>query len=508
MRKTFKYLMSAAVLVAGFAGCSREVITDVNIPGGNVKEGVPTYATFNFVVSGSNTKAAKMSNDKAEKDSITDIRLIIFKTGASIVCEVNKVYNESDLSAPNAWDKNKSKTVQLTSGKKRIFVITNAEKRTNIKDLLVKIQEGTTTLSQFYDIVYQLGSFNQTGLADINGMKELIHATDGYIMSNPAGSNSSFDLEGGVSLEDSRNNKKNSFEISIQRTIGKVAVYYDGADVLKTLDKVGTVIKPEYTIRNVNSAAYLFQKFASDAVDPTQNTNIPRSPFYSLAAGAPYDSIYYNDFDFIPMTSDKGAEKIYVTENTSENPRNATTTYAAVRAGFIPYKNMIIESYVYNELTNAFSQITNPSSELASPQTLYRLVDIGTSTGIASNIYFTDKEKAYKAAYLIKNKSANGFDINKTAELDWDGTKGYIVEYPSGISYYRLNLGEDVSGSFLLGIRRNYAYLAKITSFAGAGMPKLEDLDKDPEKPIGQKTHVTATIKITPWTDVSSDYQL
>jgi hypothetical protein len=504
--------MCAAVLMAGVAGCSREVVIDGDRPGTSVKEGLPTYATFNFVVSGgSNTKAqTDMSDDQNENNTVMDIRLIIFKTGASSVCEVNDVYDNTSKTGQNAWDDHKSKTVQLTSGQKRIFVITNTEKKAEIKKLLTDVQVGSTTLSQFYDIIYQLGKYNLNGLSDIDGLKGLINGTDGYVMSNSMGSNATFNLQGGIGLDESRNGdaQKNNFTIEIQRAIGKVSVYYDNADVLKTLDKVGVLTNPQYAIRNVNSAVYLFQKFASDAVDASVKSNIPRSPFYSLLAGSPYDSIYYKDFNFRKVGTDNKTPKVYVTENTSENPRNATVTYAAIKAEFLPFKNTIIDDYKYNELTNAFHSVKTLSTDLTKATTLYRLVNIGTSTGLTSNVYFIDKEKAYIAAYLIENKSDKGFDKNNVSDLNWDGTKGYIIEYVNGLSYYRLDIGQDSNGTILSGIRRNYAYAARITSFAGIGMPKLEDLDKDPEKPIGQKTHVTATIKITDWTDVSTDHHL
>jgi hypothetical protein len=414
------------------------------------------------------------------------------------------------VTGPNTWKEHTSKTVQLTSGKKRIFVISNAEKRDSIRKKLESIKEGITTLDQFYEIVYPLGKINAQGLENIDRLKELINSTDGYVMSNSLSNTSLFDLQGGIGFDESRTGgaDKNNFRIDVQRAVAKVSVLLKDEDVLKTLDKVGVLKNPKYTIRNVNSSVYLFQKFASDNVDPGVITNIPRSPFYSLPEKSHYDSIYYKGFNFVDMGTATNAPKVYVTENTSENPRNATVTYAAVQAAFLPRKEMIVESFSYNELTHAFSAVKSPAAELTNATTLYRLVRIGNSTGLAANVYFTNKDKAYEAAYYIKYNKKEGFDSSKYDELNWDGTNGYIVEYNGGLSYYRLDIGANINDAMTVGIRRNHAYAASITSFSGIGEPKLEDLDRDPDKPIGQKTHVTATIHITNWTDVSTDHKL
>jgi hypothetical protein len=506
MQKTFKYLVCAIALAVGFTNCTKETMDLGNKGNGNVdKEGTSTYATFNFVINGASTKASDMINDSKETDKINDIRLIIFKSGATTTCEVNEAY-DTNSAAPNPWDTSKSKTVQLTSGKKRIFVIANAENQQGVKAALDAIVVGTTTINQFYDMVYDLGK-------TLGKMGELVSETSGFIMSNSISSKSSFELKGGIGLDESRtgNEQQNNFKIEIQRAVAKAAVWYENASVLETTDKVGKLTDLKYAIRNVNRAVYLFQKFVSDMVDPANS--VPNSPYYSLPTGtavAVYDTIYYKDYKFIPVASASPTQKVYATENTSEVQRNATTTYASIEGVFLPKKGMIVQSCKYNELTNSFNTVVTNATDATAGTTLYRLVNVGTSTGITANIFFTDKQLAYKVAYCIDKKTETGFDINNISNLVWDETtgKGHIVEYENGKCYYRLNLGEGNGNNFNPGLKRNYGYNAKITSFAGLGMPKLEDLDKDPDKPIGQKTHVTATISVAPWVNVNTDHQL
>jgi hypothetical protein len=499
--------MCGAVLAVALTGCTREIIDDggEGSKGGNKSEGVSTYATFNFRMSGVDTRAADMIDDSGEIDDVKDIRLIIFKTGASTSCEVNEVYTSSDTD----WVNNKSKTVQLTSGSKRIFVITNAEKQSALSKFLdgTSIVVGSTTLSQFYNMVYDLGA---PKLANIDKLKELVDKSNGYVMSNTMSAKSAFVLVGGIGLDESRKGgaTENNFTIEIQRTVAKTFVYYENASVLETKDKTGAVSDLKYMLQNVNRSLYMFQKFATDMVDPS--VSIPRSPYYLLPTGTPvatYDTTYYRDYKFIPVGTSKTGKYVYATENTSETPRNATTTYAAIQSVFLPKKGMIVEQVKYNPLINAFHSITTNTADAKSAATLYRLVNIGSSTGITANVFFTDKTLAYKTAYCIKNNSETGFDVNKTDELKWDGAKGtgYITEYTGGMSYHRLNLGEGSGTSFDPGLRRNNLYNARITSFSGIGAPNLDDLNNDPDKPIGQKTHVTATITIAPWTVVASD---
>jgi hypothetical protein len=449
-----------------------------------------------------------MISDAKEVGDIKDVRIIIFKTGSTTTCEVNEVYDTSS-GTPNSWDKEKSKTVQLTSGKKRIFVIANAETKSNIKGKLDQIIVGKSTFNEFYVQMYDLGK-------TLVKMNDLVDADGFVVMSNTASSLSSFELKGGIGLEESRNGteNQNNFPITIQRVIAKAAVWYKDPSVLDTRDNVAKLTDVKYTIRNVNRALYLFQKFSSDMANPANS--VPNSPYYSLPIGTPeaaYDTIYIKDYNMMPVLKEAPTslgKKAYITENTSEVQRNATTTYAAIEAVFLPKKGMIVESCNYNPLTNSFNTVVTNTQDATQGTTLYRLINVGTSTGITANIFFANKELAYKVAYCVANKKEVGFDPNNIKDLAWDETtgKGHIVEYDGGKCYYRLNLGEGSGTDFNPGVKRNYGYSAEITSFAGPGLPNINDLDKDPDKPIGQKTHVTAKITVAQWTNVNTQHPL
>jgi hypothetical protein len=504
----------AAALAAGLTGCTKEIIDGGATAEGKDKEGTPTYATFSFVIEGSaGTKALDMINDASEKDEIKDIRLIVFKAEGTTACEVNEAYDSSSKD----WDKTKSKTMPLTSGKKRIFVIANAESQPEIKKLLEAVTVGTTTLANFAGLKHDLAGGGL--LPEIKNLATLVDDKKGYVMSNDMGIGASYTLHGGIGMDESRTGQadKNNIKVTIQRAVAKTAVYYDNDAVLATTDNTGNLKEVRYMVRNVNRALYLFQKFASETVVPAQAI-LPHSPFYSQAVGSgktTYDSIYFKDHEFItvekliaPKTIP--SPRVYITENTSELPRNATTTYAAIEAIFLPKSGMIVQDFVYNNTLKTFTSATYNAGNSSSASDLYRLVNVGNTTGIPVNIFFTDKNKAYKAAYCIHKGTDIGFDPTKTTDLDWDGIKGtgYIVKYPGGKSYYRLNLGDGNGANFIPGVKRNYFYNARITSFAGIGAPSLSDLDNEPDKPIGQRTHVTATISVANWMDIPTDHQL
>ncbi|MDR1344472.1 MAG: Mfa1 family fimbria major subunit [Tannerellaceae bacterium] len=507
MKKKFKcFFACTAILAVGLTGCTKEDIIKIDDgKGSDVVEGVSTYATFNFVIDRAGTRATDMINDKDENAEVKDIRLIIFKTGAVTTCEVNDVYKVGETD----WESNKSKTVQLTSGTKRIFVITNAESQKNLVKFIdtTSVVVGKTSLGEFYNMAYDLGAAK---LANIDKLKELVDPVNRFVLSNTISSKSSFTLRGGVGMDESRKGsvQENNFNIEIQRTVAKAAVYYKST-ALETTDKAGKLSDLKYTMQNVNRSLYLFQKFASDMVDPAAST--PRSPYYSLALGTPaatYDTTYYSDYKFVSM-SDKVNGNVYITENTSETPRIGTTTYAAIQSVFLPKSGHVVDTFVFDKLNSKFTA-TASKNDASTAKTLYKLVDVGTSTGLTVNAFFVDSVLAYKAAYCIDKKTDVGFDIKSIDALKWDSSKGkgYIIEYPGGISYHRLNIGSGNVPNFVPGVKRNNIYNAQITSFSGIGAPNLKDLNKDLENTIGQKTHVTATISVINWSTVNTENQL
>ncbi|MDR1676049.1 MAG: hypothetical protein LBR86_06240, partial [Tannerella sp.] len=125
MKRMFRFYVCAAILAAGFTGCT----SDGEGPGpkppvdaSDVVEGIPTYATFRFQVSGEDLSGRALTGDAggdSESTKVKDVRLLIYNAKDS--CEVNEIVTGGDpiWGSTNAP---KSKTVRVTSGNKKIFV--------------------------------------------------------------------------------------------------------------------------------------------------------------------------------------------------------------------------------------------------------------------------------------------------------------------------------------------------------------------------------------------------
>lgn len=541
MKKMFKFFMTAIIATAVITACSSE--EDVSKPEGPngevpVVEGEATYATFNFnVQNGVNTKAASIT-DASELNDINDIRLIIFRTGNSSTCEVNEVYDN-----PSGPDMDKTKTVLLSSGTKKVFVIANAEGlgAANPFDNS-KIIPNTTTLAQFYNAVeIDLGSPAIPGKVTAVDLSKLVSTANGYIMSNAADAGSQQILVGGISETDSREApagtiEKNHFKINVLRAVAKAKVFYDSDAALATTDGVGKITGTslKYGIKNVNRSVNLFQKFSGDMVAAGST---PWAPYYTQTESwtaaeketlAKYEPYYHREYLIKHAVTMKGtaadaAPSIYFTENTSQIQRRGNSTYAAIEAIFAPLAGKYVATggITYNATTGAASVTPATAAVSSTGQTLYMLLDANGTTGLADGMLFTDVKDAKLAAYAAQydhtatpatwdGSYANipaTFNPFETTGSGNTGTPLSLVKtYEGGKCYYRLNfgIGDMLTNNMDYGVWRNYHYQANIKQFGGIGDNLPEDLDIDPEIPLGERTYVTATIIVKDWEDGSS----
>lgn len=515
--KTTRILSIAAFCAAlTFASCTSNKEIDTN---GNPEEGLTTYASFNFKVGNSETTRGAMTGDTDEATTtIKNIRLLIFKTGASTVCEVNEVVDATD----------KSKTVKLTSGKKKIFVIANAEGATKTKALLEGVVENTTTFGQFRDIMTDLGTGDPITAFDIS---ELVgNATNGMIMSNAIDINSEKILAAGITENDSKNvtgteaekNAKNNFKITIQRAVAKGMVYYSDAAVLTTKDSKnkGVLSELKFGFRNVNRSFYPFQRFGSELA--AVGAEIPRAPYYNWTPADPTDKTQYakyyysgNDHDreMKMLTDLTNSTSYYITENTSTSQQVGNSTWALITGTFKPEKSAVVSDFNYNSTNDRFT-VTNPSADVptGTGKKLY-LLNV-TGEGLTA-FFFTDIQKARQVAYCIKHGQDTDFNLsampvdynpNDAAELG----ANTLLTYNDCKCYYRLNLGvgDTNDNSIVFGVKRNNNYQAKVTKFAQIGTPTIEELENGPDQPLDAKTHVTATIDIAAWNTAGSSTEL
>lgn len=160
----------------------------------------------------------------------------------------------------------------------------------------------------------------------------------------------------------------------------------------------------------------------------------------------------------------------YTPENTSEKYLEKETTYASIRANFVP------ASIKTSNGDGTFNDVDNSSSSV---QTFYLL-----PTEAGASAYFLDLAAAQEYA------SKNSLDA------------GDIVEYADGVCYYNL----FINPAQLFDILRNTYYVATITDIVGLGSNDEEE--NDPEKPVVVSTNMNVTLEIIDWVIDEDDYVL
>jgi hypothetical protein len=417
MKKLVRFFAVAAIIAAGFTGCSEETPVPTPDPNGGsdkpavVEAGLPTYATFTFKVSEGSTKAPVL--DTYESAGVTtgfyDVRLLVFdyKADSTGICEANELI-ESTTPVTIL-----SKTVLVRSGQKLLLVIANASKKTGaIADSLKTVAEGgtirvstdptapdntATTFKQFMDSNNKIDLGTGTGtnpVTDVAFGKLVITATpatetNSMIFSNGTGNSEALrTLVANVSEEDSRGTSPygedldhNHFVIDLQRTVGKAIAYYQAAagTTVTTGDLAGTLSDLKYGLQNVNRSVKLFQ---SRAVSSPYK---PIAPYYNLwdattqlqaeaDSGIIFVPYYYRTYDstqvtqpltfttsFTPATPP--GPSIYATENATNRTFNGAKTYFVIRGHYTPKPTTVFITGLtdYNKLTGDFTLATTTS---------------------------------------------------------------------------------------------------------------------------------------------------
>jgi hypothetical protein len=543
MKKMFKFFMCAAIMAAGFVGCSNEEVNPNPDPKGGGDETIveePTYATFNFVVDGAPLTRTNLTSDANENGTITSIRLLIYGADNASFCEYDTIV---DVTSPDT----KTATVLVRSGNKRLLVIANTKGKsfdTQLQTLRpnASIVPGTIDFTTFLGQhnLYDFGlatpaAFQSTPGSAPDGIY-LTVANANLVPTAPTGShlvysNSLADtscvryLQPKISYNDSRNASgndaaNNHFIIYLQRTVAKVGVYYRGPSSVVTKDLTGTLTNLQYGVRRINRAVALFQRLESNGTPIAPYYNVFDQMFATndaaLKLAATYAPYYYlgsaselNNPLSISTTA-PGSYAIptnyYVTENSSNTALRGNVTYAAISGVYMLQapNNLVVSAVTnYDAGTQAFAvtRIAQPTG------TFYRLKDVvvnGVSYekgNVPAGTLFTTSTSIDSVLFAMQHNTLNGFS---TTNIN-DDFKALKQTYTGGVCYYRLNLGEGNGEDKNVYIKRNLHYKAAITGFSKIGEPTVDDLDKDPDTPISAPTNVTAEIVVLPWRVATSE---
>jgi hypothetical protein len=512
MKRLFKFFTVAAIIAAGFTGCSNETAIDPGEgPGGGgvvVEDGEATYATFKFSVSDApQTRSVDPATGEVAIPVVTEYRLFVFRADNTL--EIDTFASNSD-----------NLTIPLISGVKKIFVLVNGG--TDAANLSTPAKgSGLTTYADF-NAVYDLAT--GTPPTDFTSHTLLYGGSGSKFIYSSDVKTATQTLAPGVSAADSQNSTNSNYKaIEVDRLVAKVAVTKtvpsqpEGvtpiAGVIITRDSTGRIVPSsvKYHLWNINKGVYPFQNYdASNVlVTPYGNMSAPFANYYLRNQG---DGGSNTAIDIATRGSNPplNADYRFVTENVPSNFDGGNVTYAEVEAVFLPtVGNYISTTIGYNESSLTFMPVAATA-------------DLGTTASDATDMYqFTGEGYlGFPVGTLIAGANALALAkkvvyhiLNPTVPpktLLTDGAyvaitptqvETYFAKYVGGKAYYRLNFGEQSGGAgtdINFGVKRNHYYDANISGFATLGAKEPADI-LDEGTTLQGRTSLTVHIIIRDW---------
>lgn len=506
MKKTINLFLMAAIVAAGFTACSDEV--DSGGKGQIDENGTPTYATFSLN-SLKQTRAYELveaPDSTATADSKidpTDLVILIYKSNSGIL--EKKVQMTSTET-----------TVLVTSGKKKIYVVANYKEMNTAPNDIVSVidglSEGTSKMDDLLALKFDANEANQD---DFDFSMLHTRTTEGGL---PATNDNSieYDLKSNIRSEeaaagtpvDNGDSPTNTFKIRLNFMLAKANLYLDN-----NVEKAGSSSEPgisdvSYTIRNLARYTNIIRKGSGKSVQSYYfNYQYPVVP----PSTEPQQSAFDGDFDYTTVI-DKVAAKTepttyyYVPENNHNMLLRGQSSYFAIKAIFKP--NKVVKSVIYNELTKKLEietdQLANiPVYEGEAP--LDYVYTLKEYEGIPAGTYFKHFKLLQIAAWSGENHKKWTNTPEQQAEADIlvpvSNVNTDFYQFKEAQSYYRLDIGEDLTGNSLEpGVLRGNYYKVKIGSITGPGYPEEEDLTNKPWEPIVANTYLHATIEPAEWT--------
>ena len=524
MKKTFKFFMCAAIVAAGFVGCSSEEVTPNENPGGltEVTDGTPTTATFSFKLSGADTKA--LTADGSENKTVTEFRVLVFNN-ADGALEVDTaraiIANDSLL------------TIPLTSGFKRIYVyanggITTGPPVTSPLYLSTPAKGGIANLSALngeYRLVTGSGPYT-----DLVNMHPL-YASGKFFYSSTADS-SLISLRPGISSADSKDpnvavSKGNYINVWLERPVAKVSITKSDASgpavgfvagKIITRDSAGIISNVQYRLSGLNVGTFPFKKVGASTPERIFSmTSDPLRPnFYVDNQGATAANNY------IPVNNRGVASEIaigsgnyyYLPENNPSTKQLGNTSFGAVEATFLPTRLHYVavnasapgSGVNYNESMQQFIPFA-ATVDLATASDMYLLTVPGVN-GLAENTLFAGTDAinlARKVYYHLENPTIAPFASltnGAYAAISETDLEKYFVKYTGGKTYYRLNIGSQTTAGAKTDntVLRNHYYDCNITGFLQLGANTPAKLPEPNDDILDGPTNMTVHIIIRDWT--------
>ncbi len=431
--KITKILTGIAAVAFILSGCSKE-----NSDGSAIADnGKPTYVQVN--VSFPQTAAVRAINDPTATSAevkLSTVDVFIFDAANNVLVKRQQL-SSSDFNpiAPGSGNNDLYTAVTkvaTTTGAKKIYVGLN--------------------LPASFPNVTSVGELKARWATAVN---ELVTA-NGIAMFSVAETNKTL-----VQTTDPSYAANNVFTVQVERMVAKVAVE-DGGIVGAVTG--GVISDVQFAIHTSNKALFPLKNVAGGVV---------KDPNWAL--GSYLSTDFENLGDYIPVNAagtsgvSGAAAKLltakYAPENTSQAHLQKETTYASIRAKFVP---------------NQFSDANGISK--------------GSNVGLPAKTFWivTDAEGLRKF-----------FDVQAQAQTYAANNGGTVsAPYNNGYCYYQAYLNPKNGYNTI----RNDFYHVVITKISGPGKPDPDP--KDPELPVETPTDITVSVEIIAWTYMADNYEL
>lgn len=499
--KITKFLALAFAALA-FASCTKSTSVDNN-EGGGQEINSPTHATFKFNIK-NGTKAAAdfdpvtIPEQEATDKKIGKMQLLIFNATTQAL-EFNEVVTGAT-----------TKTVLLTAGKKKIFVVANSDKltayNTAIDPATFVVGAVNTTLADFHALQFDAGAPQKLGAPatrtfDFSGLYGQSSSSTGIPMSNT--NEITYTLAVGVDETTATGGTAVNGGISATNTFN-IQLYFMTAKanlklatgVLNTAAGKPVIKDVQFSIRNLARKTNYVQNV------PTAGN--PQSAYFTFngATQADFDAEFDYASNISVSLTETASDYLYVPENNNALLQRGQASYFAIQATYEPE---VHTDAVYN----INSKVTYTTKALAVSGSKDYIYTTGDVEGIAAGTYYSSVTVFAKDAWIRKNgKAYADADHSDEAMAIITGAGNPYQSFTNATSYYRVDLGAGDGSATEYGVLRSNKYNATINKITGPGVPSEDDLVADSENPVSAKTYISATILPAEWSTVSQSADL
>lgn len=498
--KITKFLALAFAALA-FASCTKSTTDDNNDGGQEINS--PTHATFKFNIKNGTRAAADFDPVTTPEQDATDkkigrLQLLIFNATTQAL-EFNEVVTGAT-----------TKTVLLTAGKKKIFVVTNSDKltayNTAIDPATFVVGAANTTLSDFYALQFNAGTPQKLGESatrtfDFSGLYGQSTSSTGLPMSNT--NEITYTLAAGVAETTATGgtpvnggtSPTNTFNIQLYFMTAKANLKL-ASGVLNSAAGKPIIKDVSFSVRNLARKTNYVQNV------PTVGN--PQSAYFTFTGAT--QAAFDTEFDYasnisVPLT-ETASNYLYVPENNNALLQRGQASYFAIKATYEPE----VHTDAVYDINTKVIYTTKALAASGSKDYIYTTGDV---EGIPAGTYYSTVEIFAKDAWIRKNGKVY-IDADHSAEaMQIIADKGNPYQpFFNATSYYRVDLGAGDASTTEYGVLRSNKYNATINKITGPGVPSEGDLVTDPENPVSAKTYISATILAAEWSTVNQSADL